>query len=216
MLTIKNQPSSLNELPDLSPIVANLANPVLIISSRGIIQYINPAGQRMLNKEIGQRFIPGLSYKRAEDYKELNYALDESRIYTFSVDIQPILWKSKRAHLITLNDMSHYKRREAEDRRKEMLENLQQLAGAVAHEFSQPLQILNHLYEIIEMDGLTENRLKKCREMTTRLTNLVRNMRNMLTLRKRPYLSDEIIDLHASSLTEGMKRSLELSDVPQA
>jgi len=216
MFTLWNQPNATAESIDSSAILNGLPNPVVVLSTRRIILYINPAGQRLLNKDIGQRFFTGFNHKTAATYKELNIKLDETCTKTFSVEIQPILWKSRRAHLLTLNDLSDFKRREAEERKKEMLENLQQLAGAVAHEFSQPLQILNHLYEIIEMDGLTENRLEKCREMSSRLSKLVRNMRNMLALRKMPYLDDEILDLQASSLAENMRESLELSDSPRA
>ena len=216
MLTLWNQPNSTEDNIDLSAILNGLSNPIIVLSTRGIIQYINPAGHRLLNKDIGQRFFAGFNHKTATAFKELSIKIDGAGIQSFSVEIQPIFWKSKRAHLLALNDISDIKRREAKERKEEMLENLQQLAGAIAHEFSQPLQILNHLYEIIEMDGLTENRMKKCRDMTTRLTELVRSMRNMLALRKMPYLSDEIIDLNASALAEGMKKSLKLSDVRQA
>ncbi|MGH1362140.1 MAG: hypothetical protein ACRBF0_01200 [Calditrichia bacterium] len=202
----------------LEGIVVALPSAVVVLSTRGIIQYINPTGKKLLGKEVGQRLSPefGNVIQNLKTTAGLNAIISDKRMHSFDAHLAPFFWNGEKAQLLTLHDITSLKGEEAAARERELLKNIQQLAGAIAHEFSQPLQILGHLLEIIEMDGLSKGRLAKCKKMVFRITGLVRNMRNMITLKKQPYLDDEIIDLPASALADIMSKRLKLNSTPTA
>lgn len=79
------------------------------------------------------------------------------------------------------------------------LNSLRQLAGAVAHEFSQPLNIISlsvgFLKELHGESVYTEKALEAVR----RSAELIEHLQNIVSIEKRPYLKEQILDLKASS-----------------
>jgi len=78
------------------------------------------------------------------------------------------------------------------------LESIKKLSGAIAHEFSQPLQALHFKLQL--MQNQTKNKhIDDCLELVDRLMTLQMKMRNITVLQDKSYLDDSILDIDASS-----------------
>ena len=99
------------------------------------------------------------------------------------------------------------KKNEKLEQQAAALEEIKQLAGGIAHEFSQPLQVLSGSLEMMHISGPDMKRVKKCEEMVSKINALVSNLRDIVQIEKKPYLNTEIIDLEASSKPKEQKYS---------
>ncbi len=81
----------------------------------------------------------------------------------------------------------------------EKLNSIKELAGALAHEFAQPLQALYNYLHLIQTSDSHEVYFQKSREMLNRISDLTGSLKNITSLRKKDYLDSQIIDLFASS-----------------
>ena len=82
----------------------------------------------------------------------------------------------------------------------ENLKSVKALAGAIAHEFSQPLQALSNYLSLIKSGaGDTENYIDKAEQMIIRIADLTDNLRNITGLPKKDYLGSKILDLKLNS-----------------
>ncbi len=81
----------------------------------------------------------------------------------------------------------------------EKLNSIKELAGALAHEFAQPLQALYNYLHLIQTSDSHEMYFQKSREMLNRISDLTGSLKNITSLRKKDYLDSQIIDLFASS-----------------
>ncbi len=84
----------------------------------------------------------------------------------------------------------------------EKLNSVKELAGAISHEFSQPLQALFNYLHLIQNVEPREEYFQKAREMLNRISELTTSLKNITSIRKMDYLESKIIDLFASSSTE--------------
>lgn len=107
-------------------------------------------------------------------------------------------------------DISHQIEDEKERLRIEKLEAVQQVAGGIAHEFSQPMQSLVTIAEILS--GNTDVNPEKQRElvkkippMVDRMDYLLNQMKGIVRLSTRPYIKkDSIVDFGLSTFTPRM------------
>jgi len=82
----------------------------------------------------------------------------------------------------------------------ENLKSVKALAGAIAHEFSQPLQALTNYLSLIKSgEGDTYNYVHKAEDMIVRISDLTDNLRNITGLPKKDYLGSKILDLKLKS-----------------
>lgn len=77
----------------------------------------------------------------------------------------------------------------------ENLKSVQQLAGAVAHEFSQPLQALLNYADLIKIENPGSKYHTHIREHIEKISQLTDNLRNITQLSKKPYLDNEILNI---------------------
>ena len=98
-------------------------------------------------------------------------------------------------------DLTEEKSLEEIKRRAEMLASVQELAGSVSHEFSQPLQIIYNYISLINMGKLKKEYVNKIEDATKRITGLVEHLGEITHIQKQDYLSSKIIDLKQSSKT---------------
>ena len=78
------------------------------------------------------------------------------------------------------------------------LKNVQQLAAAVCHEFSQPLQTLSGCLSLLEHEH-DKKYIEISQKMISKITQLLAQLRDITDIKKQKYLSSQIIDLKASS-----------------
>jgi len=81
----------------------------------------------------------------------------------------------------------------------EKLKTAQELAGAVCHEFSQPLQILSLSLMMLKDNPGEISHIETSQQMIGRITDLVHKLRNITEVKSQSYLDMQIVDLHAST-----------------
>lgn len=184
----------------LQLIINSMADGIVIVDDTGVLKFINPAAEKMFGRQSGELIGEMFGFPLVND-ETTEISVFDTRQHETVVEMRTveIEWESEVARLVSLRDITNRKLTEDAKRHAESLENVRLLAGAIAHEFSQPLQILNHLFEIMELENGSNNRLEKCKSTIERITNLVRQLRNVVILKRREYLHDEILDIAASS-----------------
>ncbi len=81
----------------------------------------------------------------------------------------------------------------------ERLQTAQKLAGAICHEFAQPLQIMSLSLTALKSNPNDKSLIDSCQQMVMRIGELVHKLRNITSVKEQAYLNDSIIDLHSSS-----------------
>lgn len=81
----------------------------------------------------------------------------------------------------------------------ETLKSVQELAGGVAHEFSQPLQVLSISMSLMENEFGKSEYFEKADKNIKRIIDLVNNLKSITAIRQQDYLSTKILDIRASS-----------------
>ncbi len=110
-------------------------------------------------------------------------------------------------------DLTREKNAQEITRKAEMLKTVQELAGAVSHEFAQPLQVLSNYIGLIQMGEYKPEFLDKSKKAVQQITELVANLSEITSIKKQDYLNAEIINLKASSKREvNNKRILIVDD----
>ena len=121
----------------------------------------------------------------------------------FPVFLTTSLIKNEKNQPIALvgisRDISMEKRRVELEKKIEMQHTVQELAGAVSHEFSQPLQALENYIGLMSMGQSKKNYLADMGKAVKRIAELVKNLREITVLEKKEYLNTQILDLKASS-----------------
>ncbi len=84
-------------------------------------------------------------------------------------------------------------------RRADTLQQIKELAGGVAHEFSQPLQVLTIMTSLLEMNPERRDYVEKLQSSVKKISNLVNALKNITEIKKRDYFSGQILDLTGSS-----------------
>ncbi|MBD3224289.1 MAG: response regulator, partial [Caldithrix sp.] len=149
-----------------------------------------------------------ISNKR-KDGKEFPLWLSTSPI--FDENNQPV------ATIGVGKDMTEDKKISDQQRRTEMLTTVRELAGAVSHEFSQPLQALSNYIDLMRENPAKKDYLDKCSKMIARIASLVSDLREITNIQRQDYLSTKIIDIKASAQRDSaneMKRVLVIDDEP--
>ncbi|MCB0281141.1 MAG: response regulator [Calditrichae bacterium] len=112
--------------------------------------------------------------------------------------------KKYQSQLLELTNELAIALREIRDNQKNLIEmenlrSVRQLAGAVAHEFSQPLQALTNYISLIKASGRIEPFAGKAELMVSRIAGLTENLRNITSLSKKKYVDTQILDLKKAS-----------------
>ena len=146
--------------------------------------------------------------QRAKITEPYGYILKPIRKNDLKIAVEIVLYKHRMEKQL----------RDIELRSKqEKLEAVQQLAGAVAHEFNQPLQALMIISELLPVDKLAEREdlAGRISEQVARMSELVNKLENLDTIKTKSYVGrTRIIDIENSSnmLGSDIKRVLLIDD----
>lgn len=88
----------------------------------------------------------------------------------------------------------------------ENLKSVRELAGAVAHEFAQPLQALTNYISLIKSGKSTEKYIDRSEEMVERIAALTENLRNITQLTKKDYVNTKILDIQNLSKSNNLSK----------
>lgn len=97
-------------------------------------------------------------------------------------------------------------------RKAEMLKTVQELAGAVSHEFAQPLQVLSNYIGLLQMGEFKPEFVEKSKKAVNKITDLVANLSEITSIQKQDYLNAEIINLKASSKQKTTSKKILIVD----
>ncbi len=106
-------------------------------------------------------------------------------------------------------DITEEKKNIELEKKSETLKTLQELAGAISHEFSQPLQALNNYLSLIELGQSPEKYVKKSRISVEKITDLVNNLRDITSIQRQDYLDTKILNLTASAQNGNFEQNQE-------
>lgn len=181
-------------------IVATTLDGMLILTGGGEAAFANPVAEELTELLGRERLMDRLSDPASlTEGQTLPVSGGDGPERRIEIRVVPTRWEGEAAWLVILRDMTLREQAEENRRRAENLQDIQDLAGAIAHEFSQPLQILNHTLEFLEKEVGMQPRIATCKRMSNRIIDLVCHLRNLVVIEKQPYLKDQILDLVASS-----------------
>ena len=132
---------------------------------------------------------------------ELPFKNKNGRIFYMSISTSLITDNQKEPFSIVSvgYDLTQEKNAREIARKTEMLKTVQELAGAVSHEFAQPLQVLSNYISLIQMGEFKPEFLDRSKEAVKKITELVANLSEITSIQKQDYLNAEIINLKASA-----------------
>ncbi len=100
-------------------------------------------------------------------------------------------------------DISDKKRAEEEHIKREKLQAILEMAGAVCHEFNQPLQVISGFCELLKTGpGFNDENKLQINEIIKavhRMGSLTKDVMNITDYETKPYLNSKIIDIKRSS-----------------
>lgn len=103
----------------------------------------------------------------------------------------------------SFQDITLLKHSEKERLKREKLESVLEIAGAVCHEMNQPMQAILGNCELIMMDmdesGPHYDRVMKIKKQIDRMSDLTNKLMNIKKYKTISYFNDKIIDIHRGS-----------------
>jgi len=129
-----------------------------------------------------------------------NKAKDGSN-YWERVAMIPLKDQADRIKYFVVIRVDDMERRKAEEaiRKSDILKTVRELAGGIAHEFSQPLQVLTINAALMGNLQGQNQLLDRNEKMIRKISELVDNLKNLTDIKKKDYLNGSILDLKASS-----------------
>ncbi|KAA3617250.1 MAG: PAS domain S-box protein [Calditrichaeota bacterium] len=203
--------------------------PIMITNSKGNILYINEQFEKSTGYTsediIGKT--PNILKSGKHDnqfYKHLWGTINSNntwrgqicnkakngKLYWEKQLISPVNDKNGNINFFVSIRIDDLEKRKKEQKMHEAktLQSVQELAGGIAHEFSQPLQVLSISMALMEKDMGDSEYFLKANKMIKRIILLVDNLKSITALRQQDYLSSKILDIKASSektMTNNMK-----------
>jgi PAS domain S-box-containing protein len=118
--------------------------------------------------------------------------------------IIPVTFDGRECFIVNFVDITEHKQAESERIQKEKLQGVVEMAGAVCHEMSQPLQAVAGLSELLTMevkegDPLFNN-IIKIQEQTIRMSEITKKLMKVTKYETKGYLKGKIIDIDKATL----------------
>jgi len=215
------QEEQMIELEQFKSIMQNLPVSVIISDDKGNIQYVNPQFEAVSGYNFGELINknPRVLKSGMHDhkfYENMWHTLEkgltwEGEIYNRNKKGQLYLeklmifpYKDKYGQITNYIGL----RIDDTDKRKaEALKHIKELAGGIAHEFSQPLQVITISLSMLESKLQKNEQISRIKRMINKIVELVNSLKNITELKQQEYLDIKILDLKASSLKKNDNKS---------
>lgn len=119
------------------------------------------------------------------------------------VSTSPVTLNSETMVLLALEDLTEIKQHEKVQLEKEKLSAVVETAGAVCHEFNQPLQIITGFCDILKenasLDPDNERIISMILDAAVKMGDLNRKLMNITKYKTKPYMESTIIDIAQAS-----------------
>ena len=201
------------EFNQFKEIVKHLPISVVISDLAGNIQYVNPNFEKVCGYNSKELIGKNPRVLKSDVHDEAFYRNMWQTIAAGKIWEGEIYNKNKKGDLYLERLMIFpYKNKEdkianfiglrvddTDRRRAEALKNIKELAGGIAHEFSQPLQVITISLSMMETKMRGNDLFARIKRMVDKIVELVANLKNITELRQQDYLDIQILDLKASS-----------------
>lgn len=212
-----------NEKNKYLTIFETIQDPVILLDEDNRIENVNYAWSELFEDDV----VPGALYYNQNPTENRAFRLAEELLHSinsneketviedeietkngprfFQIKIKRMLDISDKykSTVIILSDITDIKKAEEEKLKKEKLQGVLEMAGAVCHEINQPLQVVMGQSQLLEMDmskrsryyrkvSIIANQIEKLGNMTRKLTNITR-------YKTKTYLNSMIIDIDKAS-----------------
>lgn len=193
----------------------------LVISNvKGDIEYVNPQFEKVSGYTSAELIGKNPRILKSDEHDAAFYQNMWETIASGKIWEGEICNRNKRGRLYweqlmivpfrdQYNQITHYiafrvddtERRRAEEalRKADALRSVQELAGGVAHEFSQPLQVLTITLSMLDNQLPGNELVARCERMAQRIVELVNHLKNITELKKQDYLETKILNLKESA-----------------
>ena len=184
---------------------------IIDVETHEILQ-ANPQAMLMIGLPIEK--IIGLKYHQFIDLPEVRGPNDDDLLCSGSEGkllaadgeivpvhqtVIPVTFDNRDCVIVNFADISEQKKAQSERIQKEKLQGIIELAGAVCHEMSQPLQVLAGLSELLAMEATEDNptykNLIKIIDQTNRISKITEKLRKVTRYETKGYLKGKIIDI---------------------
>ncbi|MBN1408459.1 MAG: PAS domain S-box protein [Calditrichaceae bacterium] len=194
-------------------IIKHLPISIVITDTAGKIQYANPQFEKVCGYSLDELIDQNPSVLKSGVHDEEYYRHMWQIISAGGIWEGEICNKNKKGSLYLERLMIFpYKNKEdqithfiglrvddTDRRRAEALKNIKELAGGIAHEFSQPLQVISISLSMLETKMRNNDLFARIKRMVDKIIELVSNLKNITEIRQQDYLDTQILDLKASS-----------------
>lgn len=134
----------------------------------------------------------------------------EREIVTFTGERIPVLKtvikdeiEGKVVLIECFKDITDKKRADEEHVKNEKLQAVMEMAGAVCHEFNQPLQVINGycglLLDDLEINIESKDQIEEILKAVSKMGLLTRDLMDITAYETKPYLNSKIVDIKRSS-----------------
>jgi len=115
----------------------------------------------------------------------------------------PLTLNDRECFIECFVDISEHKLAEQERIQKEKLQGVFEMAGAVCHEFNQPLQVVSGISELMLMhvkdDNPLNEKIKTIKEQIARMGIITKKLMGVTEYKTKDYLKSKIIDIDQAS-----------------
>ena len=201
--------SLLNKLP-LGIVIIDFDTQIILDVNPYALSTFDCSPEQLIGKKCTDHICPAQGGNCPILDQGLELDRSEREIITFTGERIPVLKTvmkneidEKAVLLECFIDIRDKKRAEEEYIKRQKLEAVLEITGAVCHEFNQPLQIINGYCELLKTDpGSTDesrHQINKIMEAVSKMGSLTRDLMNMADYETKPYLKSRIVDIKRSS-----------------
>ena len=144
-----------------------------------------------------------LEKKEPRHLIETSMTFKEKGVRILRLSTQPLNLGGDEVVLLCIEDLTEVRSHEKTRLEKEKLTAVLETAGAVCHELSQPLQVINGFCDILtekkNLDAETSHALNAILEEIKRMGRLNHDLMHITRYETKPYLRSKIIDIEKSS-----------------
>jgi len=189
----------------LQSLVDNLFDALVVTDEEGIIQFVNPAAQKLLGRENSQTL--GMEFGFPVDLDEaieVDIFQPHKGVRQAEARATKTEWKGRQAHLISLRDITEKRLAEQERdainlqlQQSQKIESIGNLAGGIAHDFNNMLSIiLGYGQELMGNLHTNDPLYESAQEIVEAGKRSAALTRQLLAFSRKQTLQPEVLDLN--------------------